>query len=145
MVDAQFTGLKHLHAAMPTAVKLGDEEEVTEEVLRASLKRSLDWMSSLQADDGHWPGDFSGILYLMPFWVRDPTSPIHALFGQQSPTNRTFKKNERPGCLFVLPFPLCRFSRYTSLDRSMMPYQQSISVRYAVIFITIRHGTRLYH
>jgi hypothetical protein len=26
----------------------------------------------------------------------------------------------------------------------MMPYQQSISVRYAVIFITIRHDTRLY-
>jgi hypothetical protein len=86
----QFTGLKHLHAAMPTAVKLDDEEEVTEEVLLASLRRSLDWMSSLQADDGHWPGDFSGILYLMPFWVRDPTSPC--IFGQHSPTYRTLRR-----------------------------------------------------
>ncbi|TVU03990.1 hypothetical protein EJB05_50454, partial [Eragrostis curvula] len=65
----QFTGLKHLHADMPTAVKLEEGDELTEEILLASLRRGLDWMAALQADDGHWPGDYSGIMYLLPFWI----------------------------------------------------------------------------
>jgi hypothetical protein len=56
---------------MPAAVKLEDGDEVTEEILQESLRRALGWMSDLQAEDGHWPGDFSGIMYLLPFWVSD--------------------------------------------------------------------------
>ncbi|KAL5681495.1 hypothetical protein ACJX0J_007880, partial [Zea mays] len=66
-----FTGQKHLHADdMPAAfAKIEEGDEVTEERLRESLKRAMDWMSALQAEDGHWPGDFSGIMYMMPFWI----------------------------------------------------------------------------
>lgn len=72
LVCKQFTGLNHLHADMPAATKLEDGDEVTEEILQESLRRGLSWMSALQADDGHWPGDFSAIMYLLPFWVRFP-------------------------------------------------------------------------
>ncbi|XP_025810661.1 lupeol synthase-like isoform X10 [Panicum hallii] len=69
LMRMQFTGLDHLRADMPAAVKLEDGDEVTEEILQESLRRALGWMSDLQAEDGHWPGDFSGIMYLLPFWI----------------------------------------------------------------------------
>jgi hypothetical protein len=65
---------------MPAAfAKIEEGDEVTEERLRESLKRAMDWMSALQAEDGHWPGDFSGIMYMMPFWVRIYYMHMHAL------------------------------------------------------------------
>ncbi|XP_066370456.1 achilleol B synthase-like [Miscanthus floridulus] len=69
LMRMQFTGQKHLLADMPAAAKLEDGDEVTEEILLQSLTRALDWMSALQAEDGHWPGDYSGIMYLLPFWI----------------------------------------------------------------------------
>jgi hypothetical protein len=70
----QFAGQKYVHADLPAATKIeekdGDEVPVTEERLRESLRRALGCMAALQAEDGHWPGDYSGVMYLMPFWVR---------------------------------------------------------------------------
>ncbi|KAG0521407.1 hypothetical protein BDA96_08G157700 [Sorghum bicolor] len=69
LMRMQFTGEEHLHADMPPATKIEDGDEVTPEILQESLRRALGWMSALQAEDGHWPGDYSGIMYLLPFWI----------------------------------------------------------------------------
>ncbi|CAN6246786.1 unnamed protein product [Urochloa humidicola] len=69
LMRMQYTGRRRLDDAGMAAAQLGDGDEVTEEILDESLRRALGWMSALQAGDGHWPGDFSGIMYIMPFWI----------------------------------------------------------------------------
>uniref|UniRef100_A0A804LR13 Terpene cyclase/mutase family member n=2 Tax=Zea mays TaxID=4577 RepID=A0A804LR13_MAIZE len=73
LMRMQFAGQKYVHADLPAATKIeeedGDEVPVTEERLRESLRRALGCMAALQAEDGHWPGDYSGVMYLMPFWI----------------------------------------------------------------------------
>lgn len=48
------------------AIKLGENEDVTEEAVSTTLKRVLSTFSTLQAHDGHWPGDYGGPMFLMP-------------------------------------------------------------------------------
>lgn len=59
-------GNDHHRRRLPPARKLDEEDEVTEEIALASLRRALDRFSSLQSDDGCWPGDFSGVMFIMP-------------------------------------------------------------------------------
>ncbi|RWR82680.1 Prenyltransferase/squalene oxidase [Cinnamomum micranthum f. kanehirae] len=47
-------------------VKLEDTEDVTEEVVATTLRRAIGFHSSIQAHDGHWPGDYGGPMFLMP-------------------------------------------------------------------------------
>ncbi|KAL9377319.1 hypothetical protein Peur_031439 [Populus x canadensis] len=47
-------------------VKVKESEEVTEEAVAATLKRALNFYSSIQAHDGHWPGDYGGPMFLLP-------------------------------------------------------------------------------
>nr|ANG59904.1 oxidosqualene cyclases 2 [Alisma plantago-aquatica subsp. orientale] len=52
--------------SIPPQVILGDDEDVAEETVTATLKRAISFHSTLQAHDGHWPGDYGGPMFLMP-------------------------------------------------------------------------------
>lgn len=47
-------------------VKVKDTEDVTEEIVTNTLKRALSFYSTIQAHDGHWPGDYGGPMFLLP-------------------------------------------------------------------------------
>lgn len=47
-------------------VTVKDNEDVTSDKVTTTLKRALTFYSSIQADDGHWPGDYGGPMFLMP-------------------------------------------------------------------------------
>ncbi|RVW23145.1 Cycloartenol Synthase [Vitis vinifera] len=51
-------------------IKVQDLEEVTEEVVTTTLRRGLNFYSTMQAHDGHWPGDYGGPMFLLPGLVR---------------------------------------------------------------------------
>ena len=51
-------------------VKVKSEKEITEEAVTTTLRRALRFYSSLQAEDGFWPGDYGGPLFLLPGLVR---------------------------------------------------------------------------
>ncbi|KAK1361098.1 Terpene cyclase/mutase family member [Heracleum sosnowskyi] len=47
-------------------VNIKDTEDVSEDNVTATLKRALRFHSTLQASDGHWPGDYGGPMFLLP-------------------------------------------------------------------------------
>lgn len=47
----------------------GGEEEA-KAVVTSTLKRALRFYSALQCDDGFWPADYGGPLFLLPGLVR---------------------------------------------------------------------------
>ncbi|GMJ00915.1 cycloartenol synthase 1 [Hibiscus trionum] len=47
-------------------VKVEETENVTEGMVTNTLRRAINFHSSLQAHDGHWPGDNGGPMFLMP-------------------------------------------------------------------------------
>ncbi|TYJ33723.1 hypothetical protein E1A91_A05G122500v1 [Gossypium mustelinum] len=46
--------------------KLEEFEDVKEEAVMTTLRGALDFYSTIQADDGHWPGDYGGPMFLLP-------------------------------------------------------------------------------
>lgn len=52
-------------------LKVKDAEEVTEEVVTTTLRRAISFYSTIQAHDGHWPGDYGGPMFLLPGLVRE--------------------------------------------------------------------------
>ncbi|GER29961.1 cycloartenol Synthase [Striga asiatica] len=47
-------------------VKVKDLEDVTEDKVVNTLRMAIRFYSTLQAHDGHWPGDYGGPMFLMP-------------------------------------------------------------------------------
>lgn len=50
-------------------VKLGEEDLVTGEAVMTTLRRALNRVSTLQAHDGQWPGDYAGLMFDMPIML----------------------------------------------------------------------------
>ncbi|KAM0862126.1 hypothetical protein ACQ4PT_045448 [Festuca glaucescens] len=68
LLRLQYAKLNQFQANAPT-MKIEKSSDVTEELISASLRRALNQFSSLQAHDGHWPSDYSGILFIMPILI----------------------------------------------------------------------------
>ncbi|KAI7989553.1 Cycloartenol Synthase [Camellia lanceoleosa] len=47
-------------------VKVKDTEDITEDQVMTTLRRAISFHSTLQAHDGHWPGDYGGPMFLLP-------------------------------------------------------------------------------
>jgi cycloartenol synthase len=47
-------------------VKVKDNEDITDDKVTITLKRAINYHSTLQARDGHWGGDYGGPMFLMP-------------------------------------------------------------------------------
>jgi len=60
-------------------VKIEDTDDVTEEMVETTLKRGLDFYSTIQAHDGHWPGDYGGPMFLLPGLVSSYVSCLSFL------------------------------------------------------------------
>ncbi|KAL3585593.1 hypothetical protein D5086_012460 [Populus alba] len=61
----QFARENPCEMKLPVA-KVRSEEEMTKEVVDTTLRRSLRFYSTLQAEDGFWPGDYGGPMFLLP-------------------------------------------------------------------------------
>ncbi|KNA23716.1 hypothetical protein SOVF_022560 [Spinacia oleracea] len=65
LMRMQFAQENSSNVVLPQ-VKVKDEDEITEETVATTLRRALSYQSTIQAHDGHWPGDYGGPMFLMP-------------------------------------------------------------------------------
>lgn len=61
--------MKLLDNSNKVKVKKELEDVISEEIVRRTLKRALRNYSTLQVEDGFWPGDYGGPLFLLPSLV----------------------------------------------------------------------------
>ncbi|KAM3702008.1 hypothetical protein ACJW31_05G218100 [Castanea mollissima] len=47
-------------------IKVQDTEELTKEAVKITLQRAINFYSTIQAHDGHWPGDYGDPMFLIP-------------------------------------------------------------------------------
>ncbi|KAJ8445202.1 hypothetical protein Cgig2_024408 [Carnegiea gigantea] len=52
--------------SIPPSIKLKEREGITEEAVTITLKRAIGFFSTIQAHDGHWPGECAGALFFLP-------------------------------------------------------------------------------
>ncbi|KAF3781463.1 Cycloartenol synthase [Nymphaea thermarum] len=63
---AQFAKENPCDLSMLPRVSIRENEIPSVEAVTVTLKRALKFFSSIQAQDGHWPADFSGPLFYIP-------------------------------------------------------------------------------
>ncbi|KAJ0984142.1 hypothetical protein J5N97_002498 [Dioscorea zingiberensis] len=68
LMRMQFAKENPVELTLPQ-VKVRDDEDVTEEAVTTTLRRAIIRYSTIQAHDGHWPGDNGGPLFLLPGMV----------------------------------------------------------------------------
>ncbi|XP_020183566.1 cycloartenol synthase-like [Aegilops tauschii subsp. strangulata] len=66
LMRMQLSKSNGLKTNLPDPIKLEQHGYATQEAVLISLKRAISRYSTLQADDGHWPGEFAGTLFLLP-------------------------------------------------------------------------------
>nr|KAJ0211141.1 hypothetical protein LSAT_V11C400209690 [Lactuca sativa] len=76
LMRSQFAKEKSL-SVFPPRVNIKDAEDITEEKVTNVLRRAIGFHSTLQADDGHWPGDYGGPMFLLPVQNRDGGWGLH--------------------------------------------------------------------
>ncbi|KVH92256.1 Terpene synthase, conserved site-containing protein [Cynara cardunculus var. scolymus] len=64
-------------SVFPPKVNIKDAEDITEDKVTNVLRRAIGYHSTLQADDGHWPGDYGGPMFLLPGLNRDGGWGLH--------------------------------------------------------------------
>nr|BAI48072.1 cycloartenol synthase [Goniophlebium niponicum] len=57
---------ENLLPPLPDQVKINNHTDVTEDLVANTLKRAALFYSTIQAEDGHWAGDYGGPMFLMP-------------------------------------------------------------------------------
>ena len=65
----QYAKQKKVEIDVPAIKIAKTDDEVTKEIIETSLRRALTQQASLQAPDGHWPAEYSGVLFVMPIMV----------------------------------------------------------------------------
>ncbi|KAJ8450295.1 hypothetical protein Cgig2_004752 [Carnegiea gigantea] len=65
LMRMQFARENPCNVVLPQ-VKVKDESDISDEIVANTLRRALNYHSTLQAHDGHWPGDYGGPMFLMP-------------------------------------------------------------------------------
>ncbi|KAH7671929.1 Cycloartenol synthase protein [Dioscorea alata] len=85
-----------------TQVKVEDYEDVTEEAVTTALRRAISRYSTLQAHDGHWPGDYGGPMFLMPglviaLYVTGALNAVLSLQHQQEMCRYLYNHQNKDG------------------------------------------------
>ncbi|KAF3775945.1 Cycloartenol synthase [Nymphaea thermarum] len=62
----QFAKENPCDLSMLPPVSIGENEIPSVEAVTVTLRRAVKFYSSIQAHDGHWPGDFGGPLFYIP-------------------------------------------------------------------------------
>lgn len=61
----QFLKEKKFEQAIPP-VKVEEASKITSEIATNALRRGVNFLSALQASDGHWPAENAGPLFFLP-------------------------------------------------------------------------------